>query len=131
MKELSGRIAVVTGGGSGMGRELVRLLVAEGCSVAMCDVSARGLAETEQAIEYLETEVHMDPAMAAHEVRRYCISPTQPMSYLVISSSQPGLTRGSPANTANSAVVPLMEREPTPFVADVSTVWTKVSPISW
>jgi len=48
MKELSGRIAVVTGGGSGMGRELVRQLVLEGCTVAMCDVSARGLAETEQ-----------------------------------------------------------------------------------
>jgi NAD(P)-dependent dehydrogenase (short-subunit alcohol dehydrogenase family) len=46
MKELSGRIAIVTGGGSGMGRELVRLLVAEGCHVAMCDVSKQGMAET-------------------------------------------------------------------------------------
>lgn len=48
MKELSGKLAVVTGGGSGMGRELVRQLVLEGCTVAMCDVSARSLAETER-----------------------------------------------------------------------------------
>jgi NAD(P)-dependent dehydrogenase (short-subunit alcohol dehydrogenase family) len=46
MKDLSGRLAVVTGGGSGMGRELVRQLVAEGCSIAACDVSVRGLSET-------------------------------------------------------------------------------------
>ena len=51
MKDLSGRLAVVTGGGSGMGRELVRQLVAEGCSIATCDVSARGLAETSTACE--------------------------------------------------------------------------------
>src|ERR1700760_94381 len=51
MKEFAGKIAVVTGGGTGMGRELVRQLVAEGCNVAMCDVSAEAMAETKQLCE--------------------------------------------------------------------------------
>jgi NAD(P)-dependent dehydrogenase (short-subunit alcohol dehydrogenase family) len=36
----------VTGGGSGMGRELVRQLAAQGCSVATCDVHAEAVGET-------------------------------------------------------------------------------------
>src|SRR5260370_6833848 len=51
MKDFAGRIAVVTGGGTGMGRELVRQLVAEGCNVAMCDVFAEAMAETKRLCE--------------------------------------------------------------------------------
>jgi NAD(P)-dependent dehydrogenase (short-subunit alcohol dehydrogenase family) len=48
MKDFAGKTAVVTGGGTGMGRELAKQLVAEGCNVAMCDVSAANMTETKR-----------------------------------------------------------------------------------
>ncbi len=42
----AGKLAVVTGGGSGMGRELVRQLAGAGCSVAACDVNPQTVEQT-------------------------------------------------------------------------------------
>jgi len=44
--KFEGKIAVVTGGGSGMSRELCLQLATEGCHVALCDVSAESLEQT-------------------------------------------------------------------------------------
>jgi NAD(P)-dependent dehydrogenase (short-subunit alcohol dehydrogenase family) len=77
MKDFAGRIAVVTGGGSGMGRELVRLLVAEACNVAMCDVFASSMAETQRLCEAaglpqgLRITTHLADVSDAVQVERF------------------------------------------------------------
>ena len=48
MKDFKGKIAVITGGGTGMGRDLARQLSAEGCHVAMCDVLSENMVETKR-----------------------------------------------------------------------------------
>jgi NAD(P)-dependent dehydrogenase (short-subunit alcohol dehydrogenase family) len=46
MDSFTGKLAVVTGAGSGMGRELTRQLAAQCCSVAVCDLNPDTMAET-------------------------------------------------------------------------------------
>lgn len=51
MKDFSGKVAVVTGGGAGMGRAMTRQLAESGCSVAICDIS-----EEDMAVSVAEAE---------------------------------------------------------------------------
>ncbi|HEY1076639.1 MAG TPA: SDR family NAD(P)-dependent oxidoreductase [Fontimonas sp.] len=46
MKHFNGKVAAITGAGSGMGRELALQLAARGCHLSLSDVNDKGLAET-------------------------------------------------------------------------------------
>ncbi len=102
MKNLLGKIAVVTGGGSGMGRELVRQLAAEGCNVAMCDVSVQSMAETKRLcesgplIEGLRITTHrVDVSDEAQAVRfRYEVATQQETDRIHLLFSNAGIAGG-------------------------------------
>jgi len=64
MKDFRGKLAVITGAGTGMGRELACQLASEGCNLAICDVIVENMAETKRTCEELAPP---DTLISAHE----------------------------------------------------------------
>ena len=59
MRGLKGKIAVVTGGGGGIGRAICRRLAEEGCGVAIFDIDAASAAESARLVR--ERGAHAQP----------------------------------------------------------------------
>jgi len=77
MKDFGGKLAVITGAGTGMGRALARQLVAEGCDVAMCDVIDENLTETKRLCEQeapqgIAVSTHHCDVSSEEEVLAFC-----------------------------------------------------------
>lgn len=58
MKNLKGKVAAITGAGSGIGQALAVELAKHGCHVAISDINESGLQETEQQAKSDGVEVH-------------------------------------------------------------------------
>jgi NAD(P)-dependent dehydrogenase (short-subunit alcohol dehydrogenase family) len=58
VSKFEGKVAVVTGAGSGIGRALATELGSRGARVAICDINPDGLAQTAASLERSGVEVH-------------------------------------------------------------------------
>ncbi len=65
MRELRGKVAVVTGGGSGIGRELALACVREGMKAVIADIDEAGMAQTARLAGENVTAVRCDASDAA------------------------------------------------------------------
>jgi NAD(P)-dependent dehydrogenase (short-subunit alcohol dehydrogenase family) len=73
MKSFAGKIAVITGGGTGMGRELARQLAEAGSHIAMCDVSEENMAQT-KALCASRSKVRVTTHLADVSVERQVVA---------------------------------------------------------
>ncbi|MGE0688619.1 MAG: SDR family NAD(P)-dependent oxidoreductase [Dehalococcoidia bacterium] len=70
---MTGKVALVTGGSRGIGREIARRLVLEGCAVSICGRTAETIAATRAELEALGGTVHsvIADVTAPGEVERF------------------------------------------------------------
>jgi NAD(P)-dependent dehydrogenase (short-subunit alcohol dehydrogenase family) len=77
MNDLSGKTAVVTGAGSGLGRAMALAFAREGMQLALCDVDEKGLAETTALLNAKPLTRRVDVSKAA-EVQAFADAVKEP-----------------------------------------------------
>jgi NAD(P)-dependent dehydrogenase (short-subunit alcohol dehydrogenase family) len=120
MKDFKDKIGVITGAGTGMGRELARQLASDGCSVAICDVLMDNLKETEKlclevARKNSLVSVHECDVSDESQVIAFCKAVKQQhnTSHINLLFNNAGIGGGGS------------------FIMDERDVWDKVFGIDW
>lgn len=124
----TGRLAVVTGGGSGMGQAWARRLAGSGASVVLLDVNTAGMAATASGFENIHTEtIDITDSDAVRQVFREIeanhgavdrvINAAAIMPFGRLVDEDPKVTNkvmsvnyGGLANVATAALPPMLER---------------------
>ena len=124
----TGRLAVVTGGGSGMGQAWARRLAGSGASVVLLDVNTEGMAATASGFENIHTEtIDITDSDAVRQVFREIeanhgavdrvINAAAIMTFGRLVDEDPKVTNkvmsvnyGGLANVATAALPPMLER---------------------
>src|SRR3954454_15888927 len=86
--ELSGSVAVLTGGASGIGYDCARTLAVEGCLVSLWDLSERTAASAqalsdEAGVQVHHTIVDIRDTVAVESALRHTVEAVGPVSHLV------------------------------------------------
>ena len=97
MKTVQGKVAAITGAGSGIGRATAKLLARKGCHVAISDVNEQGLAETEALCRQSGVKVissRVDVAQRA-EVEAWAAQATRELGGVHIIINNAGVALGA------------------------------------
>ena len=116
MRGLKGKIAIVTGGGSGIGRAIALRLAAEGVEVGVFDINPKGAEETVEAIE----------AAGGRAVAVTCDITDYPAVTAAVAGFERTAGRGADILVNNAGW-----DTPMPFLKTDQAFWTKVVAINW
>jgi len=96
MKHLNGKVAAITGAGSGIGRALSLELVARGCAVALADVDGDGLRETAEHVQQLggKASTHRVDVSQAEAVQGFADAAIEAHGAVQILINNAGITFG-------------------------------------
>ena len=98
MASLMGKVAFVTGGGSGIGRGIAERLARDGADVCIPDIDTEGAEQTANLVTQLGRRAHVVKANAASElqIQRAAQECVEQLGRLDIAVANAGIVRGGP-----------------------------------